>query len=219
MHHAMWFAEVSKFLGKESAYRIMDSVNNISQEVQMKRLSKVIGFQIIDNSPDSLKEVPDNKIEDLTEALAINWLANDGIWFQTVENKFGMETAKKCNDSCWEQFSPFEAWSIKRLVSIPENSGLEGLKRALQFRLYAFVNKQSIVEETANSFIFQMNDCRVQSARKRKGLTDYPCKSAGLSEYPTFASAIDNRIKTRCICCPPDEHPEDYYCSWKFYVE
>ena len=52
-----------------------------------------------------------------------------------------------------------------------------------------------------------MNDCRVQAARKRKGLADYPCKSGGLVEYRSFAETIDPRIRTSCIACPPDDHP------------
>ncbi|MEA3376438.1 MAG: DUF6125 family protein, partial [Chloroflexota bacterium] len=28
--------------------------------------------------------------------------------------------------------------------------------------------------------------------------------------------AIDPRIQTECIACPPDPHPEDYWCAWKF---
>ncbi len=150
------------------------------------------------------------------EGSAINWLANDGVWFQAVEFEYGMNEAKRCNDSAWAQFSPLEAWSIKRMLELPEQAGLEGLKKALQFRLYAYINTQSFTEETENSFVFRMNECRVQVARKRKGLDDYPCKSGGLVEYTNFAEAIDSRIKTECICCPPDEHPEEYYCAWKF---
>ncbi|GAI20039.1 unnamed protein product, partial [marine sediment metagenome] len=73
--------------------------------------------------------------------------------------------------------------------------------------------------ETPNSFIFQMNECRVQDARKRKGLDDYPCKSGGMAEFPTFAESIDSRIKTECISCPPDEHPKEWYCKWRFTIE
>ncbi len=113
-------------------------------------------------------------------------------------------------------FSPFEAHSIKQFLGLGDQPGLDGLKRALRFRLYAFVNEQSITDETPTSFVFQMNDCRVQSARKRKGLEDYPCKSAGIVEYPTFAEAIDPRITTECIGCPPDDHPDDWYCAWRF---
>jgi hypothetical protein len=59
----------------------------------------------------------------------------------------------------------------------------------------------------------------VQSARKRRGLPDFPCKKVGLVEYSTFATEIDPRIKTECIVCPPDDHPDEYYCGWKFWIE
>ena len=96
---------------------------------------------------------------------------------------------------------------------------LDGLKKALSYRMYAFINVQSIAEETENSFVFRMNDCRVQAARKRKGLDDYPCKSGGMSEYPTFARTIDPRIRTECIGCPPDPHPDEWFCAWRFTLE
>jgi hypothetical protein len=64
-----------------------------------------------------------------------------------------------------------------------------------------------------------MNDCRVQSARKRRGLPDFPCKPVGLVEYGEFATAIDERIRTHCIACPPEEHPEEYFCGWEFRIE
>ena len=108
---------------------------------------------------------------------------------------------------------------IKRFLGLGENSGLAGLKRALGFRNYALVNRQSIHEQDDDSFIFQMNDCRVQSARKRRGLSDYPCRSVGTVEYPYFAKTIDARIKTQCLGCPPDEHPDDWYCAWRFTLE
>jgi len=104
------------------------------------------------------------------------------------------------------------------MLQLPENAGLDGLKKSLAFRLYAFINEQEIVEETETSFVFRMKRCRVQDARKRKGLADYPCKSGGMVEYTTFAETIDKNIKTTCIGCPPDPHPEEWYCSWKFTI-
>jgi hypothetical protein len=218
MHHAMWFAEVQQHLGKEKAMRALNEVYKLSYDVQLKRLSKTLGFEMKDGIPAPLLDLSDETMLALREGVAANWLANDGIWFQSVEFTNGMDNAKHCNDSCWEKFSPLEAWSVKRILNLPEQAGLDGLKQALQFRLYAFLNKQSITDETPDSFIFRMNDCRVQSARKRKGLDDYPCKSAGVVEYTSFATAIDSRIKTVCLGCPPDKHPDEWYCAWKFYI-
>ncbi len=218
MHHAMWFAEVQQHLGKEKAFQALNEVYKTSYDVQMKRLSKTLGFEMKDGIPAPLLDLPEETILALREGVATNWLASDGIWFQSVEFTNGMDNAKHCNDACWEKFSPLEAWSIKRILNLSEQAGLDGLKQALQYRLYAFINKQSITDETPDSFIFRMNDCRVQSARKRKGLDDYPCKSAGVVEYTSFATAIDSRIKTECLGCPPDKHPDEWYCAWKFSI-
>lgn len=216
MHHAMWYAEVQHQFGPEKAREILETAYTNSFGIQMKRLSKILGFEMVDDIPKPLLDMSKEELDELKKGAAVNWLANDGVWFQAVEFTRGMFDAKRCNDTCWGYFSPFEAWSIKRFLGFSENPGLEGLKRALEFRLYAAVNKQSYDEEKEDSFVFRMNDCRVQSARKRKGLDDYPCKSGGLVEYTTFAESIDKRIKTECLACPPDEHPEEWYCSWRF---
>ena len=216
VHHVFWFKEVEHQMGFEKALEIMGSAYEKSKGVQLNRLGKILGFKLIDGIPEPLLNMSGEKIKELIECLGINWLAGDGIWFQSVESKYGMLDAKRCNDSCWAWFSPFEAWSIMRLLELPENSGLEGLKKALKMRLYAQINVQSIIDESPDSIIFQMNDCRVQRARKNKGMDDYPCKSAGMVEYTNFASAIDSRIKTECIGCPPDNHPDEWFCAWRF---
>ncbi len=219
VHHAMWFAEVQHQFGRQKSWDILRDAYERSYDIQTKRLSKSLGFEMQEGIPKALLELPREALVALKESVAKNWLAGDGVWFQSVEFSRGMFDAKRCNDSCWSHFSPFEAWSIKRFLNLPPDSGLDGLKKALCFRLYAAINRQSIHDETPDSFVFQMNECRVQAARKRKGLEDYPCKSGGMAEYPTFAESIDPRIKTECIGCPPDEHPEEWFCAWRFYIE
>jgi hypothetical protein len=63
-----------------------------------------------------------------------------------------------------------------------------------------------------------MDVCRVQEARRRKGLPDFPCKSVGIVEFEVFARTVDPRIHVRCLHCPP-EAPEGNYCGWEFIVE
>jgi hypothetical protein len=219
IHHALWFSEVKHQMGMEKALEILHTASKKSYEIQMKHLGSLLGFDMINGVPSSLLEMEPEKLENLKNRVAKNWLVNDGVWFQAIEFSEGMDEAKRCNDSCWAQFSPFEASAIKQLLGLDASPGLEGLKRALGFRVYEAINVQSIVEETEKSFVFQMNQCRVQNARKRKGLDDYPCKSGGLVEYSYFARAIDSRIKTECIGCPPDAHPQEWFCAWKFSLE
>ena len=218
VHHTLWFREVEHQMGFNKALDIMKSAYNSSYTVQMKKLSRVLGFEMKDGIPGPLLDMPREKLLELIVGLGTNWIAGDGLWFQSVESAYGMNDAKRCNDSCWTRFSPFEAWSIKEFLGLAEHAGIEGLKSALRFRMYASVNVQTIIEEGPNSIVFQMNDCRVQSARKRRGLDDYPCKSAGLVEYSRFAEGVDSEIQTECIGCPPDPHPEEWFCAWRFTI-
>jgi len=153
------------------------------------------------------------------EDAAKNWLAHDGLWFQAVERACGIEAAMKADAEAWRVFATIEAKRIMGRHGIVPGGGVPALVKALSFRLYAFLNKQEVVEQSENRVVFRMRDCRVQSARKRKGLADFPCKPVGLVEYEWFAKIIDPRIETRCICCPPDKHPDDVWCAWEFTVK
>lgn len=217
IHYGLWFNEVNYQLGLKEALQTESEVFDRYFPIMLKRLAGVLGFKISGNLPTALTDLPREKLIELIDASSANWLAADGIWFQAVETRQDMFTAKRCNDTCWTRFSPYEAHRIKALLNLPENGGLDALARALDYCLYARLNVQS-VERDDNSLIFKMVNCRVQWARQSKGLDDYPCKSAGIIEHASFASAIDPRIKMECIGCPPDKHPSEWFCAWKFYI-
>jgi len=219
IHYGYWFREVEYQLGAERALAIEAEAGDLSWSVMLRRLSSILGFEIEDDLPKTLLQMDKAQLLNLLDAVSVNWLANDGFWFQAVEKRYGMDSAKRCNDTCMSRFSPYEAVRIKDLLELPRDAGLEGLKTALGFRMYARINKQSIEDVDEKCFIFRMEECRVQVTRKRKGLADYPCKSAGVIEYPFFASVIDSRIETECVGCPPDPHPEEWYCAWKFSIK
>lgn len=150
---------------------------------------------------------------------AKNWLAHDGLWFQAVERIHGMEAAIDADREAWRRFTVIEAKRIMARLNIEPGGGIPALLECFKHRLYARLNKQESVEVTQTRAVFKMLDCRVQSARKRKGLADFPCKSVGIVEYEEFAKTVDPRIETRCLYCPPDDHPEDCYCAWEFRLK
>ena len=152
------------------------------------------------------------------EDAAKNWLAHDGLWFLVTEDTFDMETAIELDRRAWEKFTVIEAKRIMQRLGIEPGSGLEALERALGYRLYAYLNVQECIRVDERTLVFRMNECRVQGARKRKGLPDFPCKPVGLVEYGNFARTIDPRFRTRCIACPPDPHPDEYWCAWEFML-
>jgi hypothetical protein len=154
----------------------------------------------------------------LVRVYAKNWLAHDGCWFLAAEERYGLETAIELDTKSWERFAVTEARRIMKEFEIPSNGGLEALKRALELRLYAAINRQEIETPNNDTMIFHMVECRVQKTRQEKGLPDFPCKPVGLVEFSNFARTVDERVHTRCITCPPDPI-KNSYCSWEFTIE
>lgn len=223
-HYHLWFRETEHQLADlDKAIEKDDEVWKRFLTSFFRRMARRFGFELVNVNglevPDFIYNMSEDDLLELWSDLAKTWLAGDGLWFQAVERTEGMDTAKRVNDSCWVRFSYIEAKRIKRLLNLPENAGIDGLRKALLFRQYSRINRQEIVDVDEKTIIFRMNECRVQEARKSKGLPDYPCKSAGLVEYTRFAEAIDRRIRARCVACPPDEHPEDWWCAWEFRLE
>ncbi len=154
----------------------------------------------------------------LTDAVK-NWLAHDGLWFQAVEKAHGLTEAINLDAEAWSKFTVVEAERIMKRLDLKPNGGISSLVQALKFRLYAYINVQEITELSDQRCVFRMKSCRVQEARQRKNLPDFPCKPVGLVEYTNFARTIDPRIKTKCLACPPDKHPADAWCVWEFTIE
>ena len=168
---------------------------------------------------DHLQELSREELLTLIDIHAKSWLAHDGCWFLAAEEKYGMETAIALDTRAWEVFSPVEARRIMKAFDIPEEGGLDALARALRYRLYATVNPQVIERPDENTLIFKVLACRVQTARRRKGLDDFACKPVGTVEYTKFAEAVDVRIKTRCLQCPPDcTEGTGCVCGWEFTI-
>ncbi len=165
------------------------------------------------------EDLPKESLLKIIDMYAKAWQAMDGAYFLSLEKKYGLDVAIEMDQEAWRIFSPIEAKRIMQVMNIEENGGLEALEKALNYRVYAVLNTQKTDWKDGNTLVFTMESCRVQVARNRKGLPDFPCKQVGLIEYEEFAKTVDPRIKSHCVFCPPDSHPDSAYCQWEFSLE
>jgi len=156
---------------------------------------------------------------ELNKVYAKNWLAHDGLWFQSIEAKYGMDMAMDIDREAWRKFTVIEARRLIDFLGLEKNSGIIGLKKALSFRLYSSLNEDEFVIEGNNVLIYNVKTCRVQEARRKKGMPDFPCKSVGIIEYSLFAKTIDEHFETEVLSCYPDITDVDYNCVWKFTLK
>ena len=134
-----------------------------------------------------MREISELSREDLLKLLEIyakSWSAHDGCWFLAAEEKYGIETAMMLDAESWARFAPIEAERIKSAFGIPESGGIPALEQALKLRMYALANRQEIVRIQRRRLELRMIECRVQQARRRKGLRDFPCKQVSVTRLP-----------------------------------
>ena len=164
---------------------------------------------------ENLLQYTKEELMDLIEIYSKNQLAMDGVWFQSVEQKCGMDEAMLHDEEAWRRYTVIEAKRIKAFLKLEARPGLLGLKKALGLRFYANINEDKI-EIEGNTLLYTSVNCRVQSARARKGMPFHPCKRVGLVEYSGFAKEIDDRITCECVSCYPDITDPSCCCRWKF---
>ncbi len=162
-----------------------------------------------------LEKLSKDELIRLIEEYSKNWLALDGVWFQSVEKRDGMDAAMYHDAHAWDRFTVIEAKRLKAFLGLPEHPGLEGLERALSLRFYANLN-EAVFERSPGKLVYTMKKCRVQTARERKAMPYHPCKPVGELEYAGFAKAIDERISCRCLSCFPDVTDPACCCKWEF---
>ena len=219
VHYGMWFTETVHNQGIEKAVELENRVLKNYFPLAAQRLAHHFGVEMDGNIPRVLASKSREELLLLLQDIAKTWVAGDGLWFQAIEASSAMQEAKLVNDTCWSHFAHMEAYKIARYLELGYRGGLQALKKALNLRVYSSINTHVASWQEDGSLLFEMTECRVQSARRRKGLPDYPCKSAGIVEYSHFATSIDSRIKTECSYCPPDRVSDIQFCGWRFTVD
>ncbi len=163
-----------------------------------------------------IEELTKEELIQLLKIYAKNWLAHDGCWFLSIEEQYGIGLAMDIDREAWRKFSVIEARRLIDFLGLGKNSGIEGLSKALSFRLYSTLLDSKIEIVNENQLRYYIRGCRVQAARRSKAMIDFPCASIGIVEYSYFARTIDDRIVTRKVSCPPDITNYYFDCIWEF---
>jgi hypothetical protein len=161
-----------------------------------------------------LETMAAGELREYIRFLLRHYRAMDSFWYIYLSERFGEAAADRVNEKVWGRVPALAVKDLVQRFAITER-GLQGFVTALRLWPWHLLVGYHI-EERPGEVLITVPSCPTQESRRKRGLQEYACKEMHRGEFESFARAVDPGIVTECLLAPPDPHPPELYCAWRF---
>lgn len=162
-------------------------------------------------------ELPKEQLVDYIEMIHKNFWTLQGYYVLELEKRYGQNVAMEFDDIAFGRAAEVQVYRLKKFFNLGDD--MTALMKIFDFSEFCSNIKYEFREVTEKRLVWRVTKCPMQQARLKDGLPEIACKLSAIPINEKIAKAINPRMKSICVICPPNSHPEDRWCEFEFKIE
>lgn len=191
-----------------------------------KRIDKEIGLEKLDDY--SGEFLPDLKLQDfspdaLAELIRLYsqlYIALDGFWYLTLQERTSNEEALACDLQVWEKLCNYEMAKITDHLNIQGNDVI-ALVKAMQVAPWFHKIKCEVDVKNNNNATLTVTHCPTLEALEKEGggRESEICRLVEPRVFKGYASFFNPGIEPKPLKLPPRKNKDGICCQWELRLE
>lgn len=157
------------------------------------------------------------KLVDYIEMVHKNFWTLQGYYVLELEKRYGEDVAMEFDDVAFGRAAQVQVYRLKKFFNLGDD--MSALMKIFDFSEFCSNIEYEFHEVTEKRLVWRVTKCPMQMDRLKAGMPEIACKLSAIPINEKIAKAINPKMRSTCIMCPPDPHPKDRWCEFAFEIE
>lgn len=157
------------------------------------------------------------RLADYIEMVHKNFWNLQGYYILELERRYGKNVAMEFDDIAFGRAAEVQVYRLKKFFNLGDD--MSALMKIFDFSEFCSNIEYEFREVSDKRLIWRVTECPMQLARLKARLPEIACKLSAVPINEKIAKAINPKMKSICVMCPPDPHSEDRWCEFEFKIE
>jgi len=162
-------------------------------------------------------ELPKERLVDYIELIHKNFWTLQGHYVLELERRYGEDVAMEFDDIAFGRAAEVQVYRLRKFFNLGDD--IPALMKIFDFSEFCSNIEYEFLDVSDKRLIWRVTKCPMQIDRLKAGLPEIACKLVAIPTNEKIAKAINPKMKSTCIMCPPDPHPKDRWCEFEFKIE